>query len=78
MICLHSPQTLPTRGWQGTISWRLQFGSAFIPAVPLWIGVYFCPESPRWYIKKGRYAEAYDSLKRLRNTPLQVESSKRF
>ena len=56
----------------GDIAWRLQFGSAFIPAVPLLIGVYFCPESPRWYIKKGRYAEAFKSLKRLRNTPLQA------
>lgn len=29
------------------IYWRLQLGSAFIPAVPLVAGVYFCPESPR-------------------------------
>lgn len=56
----------------GDIAWRLQFGSAFIPAVPLVIGVYFCPESPRWYMKKGRYANAYKSLLRLRNTPLQA------
>lgn len=56
----------------GRLSWRLQLGSAFIPAVPLWIGVYFCPESPRWYIKKGRYLSAYKSLKRLRNTELQA------
>jgi sugar porter (SP) family MFS transporter len=56
----------------GAISWRLQFGSAFIPAVPLWAGVYFCPESPRWYIKKGRYMNAYQSLRRLRNTELQA------
>lgn len=56
----------------GAISWRLQLGSAFIPAVPLVVGVYFCPESPRWYIKKGRYAEAFKSLCRLRNTPLQA------
>lgn len=56
----------------GSISWRLQLGSAFLPAVPLWAGVYFCPESPRWYIKKGRYAKALDSLKRLRNTELQA------
>jgi MFS family permease len=27
----------------GSISWRLQFGSAFIPAVPLLVGIYFCP-----------------------------------
>lgn len=31
----------------GNIAWRLQLGSAFIPAVPLLLGIYFCPESPR-------------------------------
>ena len=56
----------------GKIAWRLQLGSAFIPAVPLVIGIYFCPESPRWYIKKGRYDRAFKSLCRLRNTPLQA------
>ncbi|KAK7525899.1 sugar porter family MFS transporter [Phyllosticta citriasiana] len=54
----------------GKVAWRLQLGSAFIPAVPLVIGIYFCPESPRWYMKKGRYADAYKSLLRLRNAPL--------
>ena len=34
----------------GDITWRLQFGSAFIPAVPLLIGIYFCPESARWCV----------------------------
>ncbi|KEY65717.1 hypothetical protein S7711_05548 [Stachybotrys chartarum IBT 7711] len=59
-------------GQTGAISWRLQFGSAFIPAVPLVLGVYFCPESPRWYLKKGRYTKAWASLLKLRNTPLQA------
>jgi len=27
----------------GRIAWRFQLGSAFIPAVPLAFGVYFCP-----------------------------------
>lgn len=27
----------------GEIAWRLQLGSAFIPAVPLVVGIYFCP-----------------------------------
>jgi len=27
----------------GAISWRLQFGSALLPALPLLIGIYFCP-----------------------------------
>ncbi|KAF5389506.1 hypothetical protein D9757_004345 [Collybiopsis confluens] len=56
----------------GTIAWRLQLGSAFIPAIPLVIGIYFCPESPRWYMKKDRYHDAFKSLKRLRNTELQA------
>ncbi|KAI9876691.1 MAG: hypothetical protein M1823_007230, partial [Watsoniomyces obsoletus] len=54
----------------GTIAWRLQIGSAFLPAVPLAIMIYLCPESPRWYIKKKRHAKAYASLLKLRNHPL--------
>lgn len=56
----------------GDIAWRLQFASAFIPAVPLVIGTYFCPESPRWYMKKGKYLSAWKSLLRLRNSSLQA------
>ncbi|KAF5351752.1 hypothetical protein D9756_007418 [Leucocoprinus leucothites] len=56
----------------GDIAWRLQLGSAFLPAIPLVVGIYFCPESPRWLMKKGRYLEAYESFKRLRNTELQA------
>jgi len=56
----------------GRIAWRLQLGSAFLPAIPLLLGVYFCPESPRWLMKKGRYHDAYASFKRLRNTELQA------
>jgi hypothetical protein len=55
-----------------SISWRLQLGSAFIPAVPLVLFVYLCPESPRWYMKKGLYQDAYQSLLRLRNNPIQA------
>lgn len=43
---------------------------AFLPAVPLAL-IYFCPESPRWYIK-NRYADALRSLLRLRNNPVQA------
>jgi MFS family permease len=56
----------------GKIAWRLQLGSAFLPAIPLLIGIYFCPESPRWYMKKGRYLEAFKSFKRLRNSEIQA------
>ena len=56
----------------GAIAWRLQIGSAFIPAVPLAVGIYFCPESARWYIKKRRFQQAYKSLKKLRNHELMA------
>ncbi|KAF2125368.1 D-xylose-proton symporter [Dothidotthia symphoricarpi CBS 119687] len=56
----------------GRIAWRLQFGSAFIPAVPLVLGIWFVPESPRWLMKKRKFAQAYKSFARLRNTPLQA------
>ena len=56
----------------GQIAWRLQIGSAFIPAVPLLLGIYLCPESPRWYIKKHRYSDAMRSLLRLRNSRVQA------
>ncbi|KAH7071357.1 D-xylose-proton symporter [Paraphoma chrysanthemicola] len=56
----------------GKISWRLQLGSAFIPAIPLVLGIAFVPESPRWLMKKRRYAKAYKSFLRLRNTPFQA------
>jgi sugar porter (SP) family MFS transporter len=56
----------------GRDAWRLQLGSAFIPTLPLIFGIYLCPESPRWYIKKGRYQDAYKSLVRLRRSELQA------
>lgn len=56
----------------GKLVWRLQFGSAFVPVIPLLIGVYFCPESPRWLLKKRRVSKAYRSLVRLRNSELQA------
>ncbi|EIT76529.1 putative transporter [Aspergillus oryzae 100-8] len=56
----------------GAISWRLQLGSAFIPALPLTLGVFLCPESPRWYLKKGQVRKAYQSLCKLRNSNLQA------
>ena len=45
-ILLGTSANLAVKG-VGAIAWRLQLGSAFLPAVPLVIGIYFCPESPR-------------------------------
>ncbi|KAL1838806.1 hypothetical protein VTJ49DRAFT_2199 [Mycothermus thermophilus] len=56
----------------GDINWRLMLGAPFIPAVPLLLLIYLCPESPRWYMKKDRYGKAWESMLQLRNHPLQV------
>jgi MFS family permease len=56
----------------GRITWRLQLGSAFIPAVPLALLIYICPESPRWYMKKGRIHDAWVSMRKIRKTELQA------
>ncbi|GAA5988758.1 hypothetical protein JCM5350_002928 [Sporobolomyces pararoseus] len=54
------------------LNWRLMLGSAALPAFFVMAQVFFCPESPRWLIGRGRYVEAYDSLCRLRHTKLQA------
>ncbi|KAJ6069051.1 hypothetical protein N7499_010938 [Penicillium canescens] len=54
----------------GPLAWRFQLAAAFAPAVPVLIFVWFCPESPRWLMKKHRYQEAFKSFCRLRNTEL--------
>lgn len=56
----------------GKIAWRLQLGSAFIPALPLAVLIYFCPESPRWLMKKNRYPQALRSLIKLRRNKIQA------
>ncbi|KAF8583463.1 hypothetical protein K439DRAFT_1647212 [Ramaria rubella] len=52
------------------LNWRLMLGSAGLPALVVCIQVYFCPESPRWLMSKGRYVKAYQSLIRLRGHKL--------
>ena len=54
------------------LNWRLMLGAPFIPAVPLLVGIYFCPESPRWYMKKGRFADAWKAMSVLRYDEIQV------
>ncbi|CAD6890757.1 unnamed protein product [Tilletia controversa] len=56
----------------GKIAWRLQLGSAFIPALPLALFIFLCPESPRWLMRKNRYPEAFKSLCRLRFHKIQA------
>ncbi|CAH0048468.1 unnamed protein product [Clonostachys solani] len=52
--------------------WRWMLASTSIPPLLVMVQVYFCPESPRWYMEKGRYDKAYRSVCRLRRLPVQA------
>ena len=53
--------------------WRWMLGLATIPAVALWIGVTFVPESPRWLVQKGRIDEAREVLRSIRTEDPEPE-----
>lgn len=52
------------------LNWRLMLGSAAIPPLFVMAQVFFCPESPRWYMSKNRYGKAFEAMSRLRHTSL--------
>jgi hypothetical protein len=54
------------------LNWRLMMASAMLPAVIVLFFVWCCPESPRWYMSKGRYQEAYKSMCQLRHNKIQA------
>ncbi|MFG3117646.1 sugar porter family MFS transporter [Streptomyces sp. NPDC048197] len=39
-------------------AWRWMLGLAALPAVALFAGLFFLPDTPRWYISKGRQEDA--------------------
>lgn len=46
----------------GAESWRWMFAIAAVPAIALFIALFFVPESPRWLVEQGRSAEALTVL----------------
>lgn len=47
--------------------WRYMLSIAAIPAIILFIGMFFVPESPRWLISKGKNSEGQKVLKEVRS-----------
>lgn len=46
----------------GPTAFRLPWGLQMIPAIILFIGLLFTPESPRWLARKDRWEECHDVL----------------
>jgi sugar porter (SP) family MFS transporter len=49
--------------------WRIMLGIAAIPAILLWVGMIFAPESPRWLALGGREDEARSVMMKIRSDP---------
>lgn len=47
--------------------WRWMLAMATLPAVALWAGMLAMPESPRWLVRQGAFAEALEILRRVRD-----------
>ncbi|MFI9046593.1 sugar porter family MFS transporter [Streptomyces sp. NPDC053427] len=45
-------------------AWRWMLGLAALPAVALFAGLFFLPDTPRWYLSKGRRDRAAEVLRR--------------
>ncbi|KAJ5225725.1 hypothetical protein N7468_006950 [Penicillium chermesinum] len=54
------------------LNWRLMLGSALLPALVVCAFVFFCPESPRWYMAKKQYYRAYRSICAVRHNKIQA------
>lgn len=54
------------------LNWRLMMASAMFPAVIVCCFIFMCPESPRWYMSKGRHEDAYQTMVRLRYNRIQA------
>ena len=76
MICLGQVTSALVDALFSSVSegWRWDFGLAAIPGVILLLGFFFCPESPRWLVKKGRITEARSVLQKLRSARCNIEA----
>jgi SP family sugar:H+ symporter-like MFS transporter len=50
------------------LGWRLSNGVILIAPITIMIGIFFCPETPRWLFKRKGRESAEKSLKRIRKT----------
>ncbi len=57
----------------GPSSWRWMFAAAAVPAVALFVALFFVPESPRWLVEAGRNGEALAVLTKVNGSTVAAE-----
>jgi SP family galactose:H+ symporter-like MFS transporter len=57
----------------GIHGWRWMFLCGILPAVALWVGMLFLPESPRWLVLRGRPDDARAALEQLEDPDPDAE-----
>lgn len=72
-LLLASCVVYATENRPDTGSYRIPIAIQFIWALILGIGLVFLPDSPRYFVKKGRIEEATAALCRVRNQPADSE-----
>lgn len=56
---------LAFESWNVQEGWRYMFAAELVPAVLFFVLMFFVPESPRWLVKVGRYAQAKTVLSKI-------------
>lgn len=54
-------------------AWRFQLIFQVVPPLVLLCGSFWLPRSPRWLVSKGRLDEAWEVIRRIRNSPADPE-----
>lgn len=54
-------------------AYRIPYALQWVWPVPLIVGIFFAPESPWWLVRKGKLAEAKQSLLRLTSLNRETE-----
>jgi hypothetical protein len=49
--------------------WIVPLGLQLLPGILLFLGVMWCPESPRWYAKQDNWEKATETLSLIRHLP---------
>ncbi|RYP05633.1 hypothetical protein DL765_009782 [Monosporascus sp. GIB2] len=62
-----------TQGYNSPASYRTPIGIQFVWAVVLGVGLFILPESPRFFVKKGRIEDAAKALAHVRGQPQDSE-----